>query len=435
MYLIGNKNAFSYGSMQSLYYKEFTEGYDECGEKIDSIFNEYNSLLLAPEYMMQDMFEAEGESEVEKSPDSTNFVTRLGKAIRELIKQIGENIKKFLSSFKKEDETFNKNQALIEAALKQDPDLNKKVLELAKSGALDIHDIKDLNELQAEVDKLMEEKNPKTLKGKFEKLKKKWDDPTVTKIAKRVAFITSVVTLAAGLYKLRQHIRDNSKFAQEKVARTQKSLSEMADYMAVHEHLDATQMGVLQQKIAIKKWEAGKMGEAAAIVNGDYSKVNKVMGKILNWSEKTETQIKINEALKNSGNKKYKKDLLYKRVGSLGKAVASQNEKQRTLNAMNLHRGGDPVKFDGNVNRDYFSKKAKDVAKDAESYVNSTIKNKGLKKTVLGKVKSDSFVKELTGKLMANANSGGTRSDNDVMNSFIGDITKKAIADFKAGKN
>lgn len=431
MYLIGNKNAFGYGSIESLYYRDFTEGYDECGAKIDSIFNEYNALLLSPEYMMQDMFEAEGA----KSPDSTNFVARLGKAIRELIKQIGENIKKFLSSFKKEDETFNKNQALIEAALKQDPDLNKKVLELAKSGALDIHDIKDLNELQAEVDKLMEEKNPKTLKGKFEKLKKKWDDPTVTKIAKRVAFITSVVTLAAGLYKLRQHIRDNSKFVQEKVARTQKSLSEMTDYMAVHEHLDATQMSVLQQKIAIKKWEAGKMGEATAIVNGDYSNINKVTGKILNWSKNAEKQIKTNEALKNSGNKKYKEDPSYKRVGLLGKATASQNTKQRRLNAMNLHKGGDSVKFDGNVNRDYFSKKAKDIAKDAESYVNSTIKNKELKKTVLGKVTTDSFVKELTGKLMANANSGGTRSDNDVMNSFIGDITKKAIADFNAGKN
>ena len=432
MYLIGNKNAFGYGSMESLYYRDFTEGYDECGAKIDSIFNEYNALLLSPEYMMQDMFEAEGA----KSPDSRNFVARLGKAIRELIKQIGENIKKFLSSFKKEDETFNKNQALIEAALKKDPELNKKVLELAKSGALDIRDIKDLNELQTEIDKLMEEKNPKTLKGKFEKLKKKWDDPMVTKTAKRIAFVASVVALGTALFKLHGQIRDNCKFAQEKAASTQKSLNELTDYMATHEHLDATQMSVLQQKLAIRKWEAGKIGEASAIVSNDYSKVNKVMGKILNWSKNSENQIKINEDLKkNLGDKKYKKDPSYKRVSSLGKAAASQNAKQRTLNAMNLHKGGDSVKFDGNVNRDYFSKKAKDIAKDAESYVNSTIKNKELKKTVLGKVTTDSFVRELTGKLMANANSGGTRSDNDVMNSFIGDITKKAIADFNAGKN
>ena len=36
MYLIGNKNAFGYGSIESLYYRDFTEGYDECGAKIDS---------------------------------------------------------------------------------------------------------------------------------------------------------------------------------------------------------------------------------------------------------------------------------------------------------------------------------------------------------------------------------------------------------------
>ena len=82
-----------------------------------------------------------------------------------------------MSRFQKEDEVSKRQRALVEAAIKKDPSLKNQVIDLAQTGALNLQDIKTINELEAEVDKLLEEKNPKTLKGKFEKLKKKWAEP------------------------------------------------------------------------------------------------------------------------------------------------------------------------------------------------------------------------------------------------------------------
>lgn len=394
MYLIGNKNTSSCYGMMSLYYREFTSGLDACGDKIDSIFNEYNALLLSPEYVMEDMFEAGGA----KSPDSSNFIARLGKAIRELIQTIASNIKKFMDSFKKEDAKFNKNQALIEAALKKDPDLNKKVMELAKSGALDIHDIKDLNELQDEVDKLLEEKNPKTLKGKFEKLKKKWDDPNVTKTAKRIAFIGAALGLGSAILKFRKDIRENSKAVRELSEKNQKALSDLTDYMAVHEHIDATEMGVLQQKLAIRKWLSGKHGEASAIVQGDYSNVNKGMQRILEWS-------------KNS------------------KMMQAKDSKNRALNAMNLHKGGEQVNYNQKVNKTYFANIAKSMKDDALAYVDTAYgRNDDLHKKLVNDVRSSDFTDTVAKQLSRFANEGlsDSAAQHRAMKSVVDALAEKA---------
>lgn len=291
MYLIGCKNLQSLGvSTTDLLYREYTTDVFGCFDDIDGLFKEQQMMALTPDNMEQELFgEAKAEKEEGPAP-KVSFVTRLGAKIRELIAKFKEMVTKFMMRFKKEDEVMKQQQALIEAAFRQDPSLKSQVIELAKSGNLNFTDIKNINELQAEVEKLMEEKDPKTLKGKFEKLKKKWDDPENTKTVKRVkavgqvvALVTAVIGIGVAVSKTKNTIIGDSKKTQETLAAFTKDLEALGDpskspYGDKYKlNKKEAEIGLLQMKMAIQKYSMDKYGEAFAILSDDMNQVNGVL--------------------------------------------------------------------------------------------------------------------------------------------------------------
>lgn len=207
MYTISVGNAFGHSIYTDLMMQEITEGVNAAFDNIDKIFAEYHQSLLSPENMEAELFgEAQAPQQQQAQPAKKGIAASLGAAIRSLISAFGQMISRLGEAFMSNDAKLRKQQEEIQRQLNADPDLKKKVMALSAEGVLNIQDMKDINQLSEEVDKLLAEKDPKTLSGKLAKLKKEWDDPH-GKFLKRVGAATAVVGLAAGCYKLYNDVK------------------------------------------------------------------------------------------------------------------------------------------------------------------------------------------------------------------------------------
>ena len=205
MYTISVGNAFGHSIYTDLMMQEITEGVNAAFDNIDKIFAEYHQSLLSPENMEAELF---GEAQdPQAQPAKKGIAASLGAAIRSLISAFGQMISRLGEAFMSNDAKLRKQQEEIQRQLNADPDLKKKVMALSAEGVLNIQDMKDINQLSEEVDKLLAEKDPKTLSGKLAKLKKEWDDPH-GKFLKRVGAAAAVVGLAAGCYKLYSDVKN-----------------------------------------------------------------------------------------------------------------------------------------------------------------------------------------------------------------------------------
>lgn len=208
MYTISVGNAFGHSIYTDLMMQEITEGVNAAFDNIDKIFAEYHQSLLSPENMEAELFgEAQAPQQQPAQPAKKGIAASLGAAIRGLISAFGQMIARLGEAFMSNDAKLRKQQEEIQRQLNADPDLKKKVMALSAEGVLNIQDMKDINQLSEEVDKLLAEKDPKTLSGKLAKLKKEWDDPH-GKFLKRVDAATAVVGLAAGCYKLYSDVKN-----------------------------------------------------------------------------------------------------------------------------------------------------------------------------------------------------------------------------------
>ena len=206
MYTISVGNAFGHSIYTDLMMQEITEGVNAAFDNIDKIFAEYHQSLLSPENMEAELF-GEAQAPQQAQPAKKGIAASLGAAIRSLISAFGQMIARLGEAFMSNDAKLRKQQEEIQRQLSANPDLKKKVMALSAEGVLNIQDMKDINQLSEEVDKLLAEKDPKTLSGKLAKLKKEWDDPH-GKFLKRVGAAAAVVGLAAGCYKLYNDVKN-----------------------------------------------------------------------------------------------------------------------------------------------------------------------------------------------------------------------------------
>lgn len=278
MYKVSIGNAFGHSIYTDLCMNEMAEGVHTAFDRIDSIFTEYAVSLNSPENLEAELF---GEAADEKSV-SPKFVERLGAAIRALVSEIGKFIEKIGEAFMTNDAKLRKQQEELERQINADPDLKKKVMTLSAAGAINLRDMKDINELCSEVDKLMEEKNPTTLKGKLDKIKKEWDDPN-GKFLKKIAGATAVVGLAAAIFKLSPQLKDAKDNLTLKSKENQKELQKMGNYFQYYNKtvkgktstIDIRKMNDMQTRLALAKFKQGRIEEAANIALHNHKELSK----------------------------------------------------------------------------------------------------------------------------------------------------------------
>lgn len=272
MYTISVGNAFGHSIYTDLMMQEITEGVNAAFDNIDKIFAEYHQSLLSPENMEAELF-GEAQDPQQAQPAKKGIAASLGAAIRSLISAFGQMIARLGEAFMSNDAKLRRQQEELQKQLAEHPDLKRKVMALSAEGAIDLKDMKDINQLSAEVDKLMEEKDPKTLKGKLEKLKKEWDDPN-GKFLKRVAAVGAVAGIVTTIYKGYQSVHGFGKDAGERGKKTQKSLQGLYNLLE-QEHVDVTKVNNIEAKLAARKFEQGCYQEAISIANHNSSELSK----------------------------------------------------------------------------------------------------------------------------------------------------------------
>lgn len=256
MYKVAINTAFGESIYTDMYIQELANDTERAFDAVHAIFDEYTLESLSPENMEAMLFgEAQTTQEAPKG-----FVEKLGAAIRTLITEIGKFIEKIGTHFMSGEAQARKAQEELEKELVGNPDLKKKVMQLSAEGAINLRDMKDIAQLSEEVDKLMEEKNPKTLKGKFEKLKKEWSNPE-GKFLKTVAAGAAVAGLVLTCYKVSEQVRNSRKDSEEVSKKQQKALRELGEQIR-NNKMDAEQISNHQMKVAMQQWLQGQNAEA-----------------------------------------------------------------------------------------------------------------------------------------------------------------------------
>nr|DAG24813.1 MAG TPA: hypothetical protein [Caudoviricetes sp.] len=257
MYKVGLSTAFGESIYAESYIDELNKGVSRAYDIVENIFQEYTLEQLSPERLEESLFgEAEQSQEVPQS-----FVEKLGAAIRNLVIQIGKFIENLGTHFMSGEAQARKAQEQLERELAAHPDLKKKVMQLSTEGAINLRDMKDINELSKEVDKLMEEKDPKTLKGKIEKLKKEWDSPD-GKFLKTVAAAGAVAGLLVSCYKINEYCTKKKKDTLESAKASQKIMRELGEQIVKKKGYKPDQISNYRMKVALKQWEQDKRAEA-----------------------------------------------------------------------------------------------------------------------------------------------------------------------------
>lgn len=283
MYTISVGNAFGHSIYSDLAVQEITEGVNTAFENIDRIFAEYHQSLLSPENMEAELFgEAKKEAPVpqqapQQPTQSKGIAATLGAAIRTLIGAFGQMIQRIGEMFMGSDARLRKQQEELQRQLAAHPDLKRKVMSLSAEGVIDLRDMKDINELSAEVDKLMEEKDPQTLKGKLAKLKKEWDDPN-GKFLKTITAVGAVAGLATTLYNGSKSLHNFGSDAKTRSKKSQENIQGLYNFLNGKDGVDVNTINDVEAKLAARKFEQGCYQEALSIAKHNSNELTKGYG-------------------------------------------------------------------------------------------------------------------------------------------------------------
>ena len=130
-----------------------------------------------------------------------NFFQKIGEAIITIFEKVRAAIQSAIDKVKEIAFGSKSDLQKLDTLIKKHPELRDEVVAAFNSGALDMKDIKSLKELDAafeEVMRMSKEKDidPNTLKGKWEKAKKKFQEDEKTWNVSKIANVTKTVLTA-----------------------------------------------------------------------------------------------------------------------------------------------------------------------------------------------------------------------------------------------
>lgn len=254
---------------------------DACYAELQALFAEAVMSSYTVESLEEELFEekkkdkptpaSKADTEKKDAEDSSvnpSFAAKIGRKIKELIAKMKEALKRFVNIFRRSDKELDYWTAEVEKRMKEDPSLKDKVIAASEEGLIDFKDIKSITEFDAEMEKLSQIKDPKTMKERFESLKQKWDNPDKTKTMKRVAAVASVVTLIAAVVNLAPHLKSLNRTLQQEAQKNnewveqinQKFMNEVANRYGDTGGLD--DLPRFQVLLAAAQYRAGKIDKA-----------------------------------------------------------------------------------------------------------------------------------------------------------------------------
>lgn len=279
---------------------------DACYAELQALFAEAVMSSYTVESLEEELFEekkkdkptpaSKADTEKKDAKETAvnpSFAAKIGRKIKELIAKMKEALKRFVNIFRRSDKELDHWTAEVEKRMKEDPSLKDKVIAASEEGLIDFKDIKSITEFDAEMEKLSQIKDPKTLKEKFESLKQKWDNPDKTKTAKRVAAMISVVTLIAGVVKLAPQLKSLNRTLQQEAHKNnewveqinQKFMNEVANRYGDTGGLD--DLPRFQVLLAAAQYRAGKIDKAMDTLAEKQGKLTNIFKKVCDVADKT----------------------------------------------------------------------------------------------------------------------------------------------------
>ena len=282
---------------------------DACYAELQALFAEAVMSSYTVESLEEELFEekkkdkptpaSKADTEKKDAKETAinpSFAAKIGRKIKELIAKMKEALKRFVNIFRRSDKELDYWTAEVEKRMKEDPSLKDKVIAASEEGLIDFKDIKSITEFDAEMEKLSQIKDPKTLKEKFESLKQKWDNPDKTKTLKRVAAVTTVVTLIAAVVKLAPQLKSLNRTLQQEahdnIEWTDRMNREFLDEIAQHygNWDDINRIKNLSRSqilFAASQYRAGKIDKAMDILADRQGKLMNIFKKICETADKT----------------------------------------------------------------------------------------------------------------------------------------------------
>ena len=279
---------------------------DACYAELQALFAEAVMSSYTVESLEEELFEekkkdkptpaSKADTEKKDAKEAAvnpSFAAKIGRKIKELIAKMKEALKRFVNIFRRSDKELDHWTAEVEKRMKEDPSLKDKVIAASEEGLIDFKDIKSITEFDAEIEKLSQIKDPKTMKEKFESLKQKWDNPDKTKTAKRVAAVASVVTLIAAVVKLAPQLKSLNRTLQQEAHKNnewveqinQKFMNEVANRYGDTGGLD--DLPRFQVLLAAAQYRAGKIDKAMDTLAEKQGKLTNIFKKVWDAADKT----------------------------------------------------------------------------------------------------------------------------------------------------
>ena len=294
---------------------------DEYTFESDEILRPYNSYIkrclndLQPVYAEYAMIynKVDLEFTVMESV-SDDMMLLLEAAEKSLLQKIGEKILELRDKFiefadkvidKIKTFTFNNksNAQKLEKLLKEHPELKDETLMAVKDGTLNLNNIKsfkELNENYSEIIKLAKkgEIDPKTLRGKWEKVKEKFED-NEDKIIKATKVVTGVIGAAVALKTFSVKCREAEKQNNDLKAEGRRTAQLAYDWLNHASKSHTRTDNRTNQETIVTNHRFNKNGNVdnqyyESIINGQFyiqGKLKQAMGQNLNTIERMKLAI------------------------------------------------------------------------------------------------------------------------------------------------
>jgi hypothetical protein len=240
---------------------------------LDDIYEAYADLKSKTDLIIFEssvIGEIDEDKQLVLESENKNFIEKIGEKIIEMSKKFMEMIDRLIDKVKSIGFKFKSNEKKMDLLLKQHPELAKeKIQVLCDEGGLDFSDMKSLSELDKEFEailKMSKEKDidPNTLKGKWEKAKKKWvgtDSDKATNVKKVAAAATAVITLGVAIHKFKPEITTwKNKLSEAKMH--QKSENYKFYKHITEENPEMADKGVIAWKLAMNRERNGLYSKA-----------------------------------------------------------------------------------------------------------------------------------------------------------------------------
>ena len=314
----------------------FMEDSEKIDTSISSFMNVYNSYMTEAEIM--------GELSEDKTlyleAESSNIFKTIGDSVISLGKKLIALIETIISKLKELGFKNKKDTDKLEILLKEHPDLKDIAIEGFNNGDLKLNDIRSLKELNDTFDELVKlsrqkNTNPKSLRGKWEKAKKKYEDNR-EKIEKTAKTVTAITTAAVAIYALKKNILDarkNSIDAKKKIGENNDEVMQAIDDLKKFKNGEYADSDKLSNAQILKNASAFLNGEYTKMVTGNETKVEKLHSSLNHFLHKySDSDMELKKA--GSDYKKAKADAAHQKerdekIEDAAKSKAAQLKEQR----------------------------------------------------------------------------------------------------------